>query len=132
MIGKSLIVSMALTQAQFDQCADNLVRKAQTLTYTCELDIPVKSKTAKFQNLRSPKSLRFTHGGIARDVQIEVSPDARVLSLTTTFDTTGLDLEVSKFNDDFFAVYNSAAHTIISGALRDQILKIEINERAKK
>jgi len=124
-------MSMMLGQPQFDQCAANLVRKAQTLTYTCELEIPKKSKVAKFEKLLSPQKLSASFGGTTREVLVEVSPDARVLSLTTSFDSTGLDLELSKFNDDFFAVYNKAAHTVISDALKKQQIKMEVLESRK-
>lgn len=132
MVAKSLIVSMALSQAQIDQCAVNLVRKAQTLTYTCELETTVQSKPVKFQQLTSPASLSGSHGGIQRQVQVEVSLDGKVLSLTTAFDATGLDLEVSKFNDDFFAVYNQAAHSVISDAMRNQTIKFKVAEEPRK
>ena len=130
-IKRQMNLTMTLGKAEMDQCAANMVRKAQTLTYTCELDIPVKSKNAKLQNILSPKNLEAAFAGVKRNVQIEISPDAKVLSLTTSFDATGLDLELSKFNDDFYAVYAQAAHTIISDALKKQPIKMEVLESRK-
>lgn len=127
---RQLNLTMVLGKAEMDQCAANMVRKAQTLTYTCELDIPV-AKNAKLQNILSPRILQSAFGGTKREVQIEISPDAKVLSLTTSFDATGLDLELSKFNDDFYAVYAQAAHTIISDALKKQPIKMEVLETRK-
>lgn len=121
--------AMVLGHSEIEQCARNLVRKAQTLTYTCELDIPLKSrKNTRLQSLLSPKTLTSGFGGVRREVLVEVSPDAKVLSLTTSFDATGIDLEVSKFNDDFYAVYNQAAHSVISEAIKKQPVKIEVLE----
>ena len=130
-VKQQLNLTMMLGKAELDQCAANMVRKAQTLIYTCELDIPIKSKNAKLQNLLSAKAVPSVFGGTKREVQIEVSPDARVLSLTTSFDATGLDLELSKFNDDFYAVYAQAAHTIISDALKKHQIKMEVLESRK-
>jgi hypothetical protein len=130
-VKRQLNVSMILGQTEFNQCAANMVRKAQTLTYTCELEIPQKSKNTKLQGLRSPKILLTNFGGSRREVQVEVSSDARVLSLSTSFDATGLDLELSKFNDDFYAIYGQAAHTIISDALRKQPIQLEVLESKK-
>lgn len=127
-IKRQLNLTMVLGQSELNQCAANMVRKALTLIYTCELEIPQKAKNTKFQGLRSPKILVTNFGGTRREVMVEVSPDARVLSLTTSFDATGLDLELSKFNDDFYAVYGQAAHTIISDALRKQQIQLEVLE----
>jgi len=127
-IKRQLNLTMVLGKSEMDQCAANMVRKALTLSYTCELDIPQKYKNTKLQALLSPRVLEASFGGARREVLVEVSPDARVLSLTTTFDATGLDLELSKFNDDFYAVYGQAAHAIISDALRKQRIQLEVLE----
>jgi hypothetical protein len=127
-IKRQLNLTMVLGKAELDQCAANMVRKAQTLTYTCELDIPQKTKNTKLQALLSPRSLEASYAGLRREVLVEVSNDARVLSLTTSFDVAGLDLELSKFNDDFYAVYGQAAHAVISDALRKQRIQLEVLE----
>jgi hypothetical protein len=69
-----------------------------------------------------------TFAGGKRDVQIEVANDGRSLSLSTSFDATGIDFEISKFNDDFFMIYAQAAHSVISDAMKNHVIRMEVVE----
>ena len=120
--------TLRFTKADFEQCGLNMMRKAQTLTYSCSLPIPLKAKTTKLQNLVTARSIPVEYGSIRPHVTVDVSADAKTLTLTTTFDHTGIDFEVSKFNDDFFAVYAKSAQLVISEALRKQPVRIEVAE----
>jgi hypothetical protein len=115
-------------KTEFDLCGANLVRRAQTLTFSCTLQIPSKAKISKLQNLVTARSQEVIFGGTKRAVLIHVPDDAKSITLTTAFDATGIDFEISKFNDDFFAVYAKVAQLIISDALKKQPVRIEVLE----
>lgn len=120
--------TLKLGRQDLDVCGESMVRKAQTLTFSCTIPIPLTAKFSRFQNLNSAKSVSSVFAGAKRDVQIDVANDGRTLNLTTSFDATGIDFEISKFNDDFFAVYAQAAHSVISDALKNQLIRMEVVE----
>lgn len=120
--------TISLTKGDFDSCGAVLVRKAQTLNYSCALPIPIQGKISQLQNMTTPRMFNSSFGGTNREVHVEVSPDAKTLILSTSFDSVGVDFEISKFNDDFFAVYAQVAQMIIAEALRKQQIKIEVLE----
>lgn len=120
--------TLTFSKAEFENCGTGLMRKAQTLSYSCSLPIPNNSKVSKMQNLVTPKKVPVQFGGTKREVQIEVSPDARQITLSMAFDHTGIDFEVSKFNDDFFAVYAKVAQLILTEAMQKQPVRIEVLE----
>jgi len=115
-------------KAEFEQCGANLVRRAQTLAFSCTLPIPSKAKISKLQTLATNKAREISFGGTRRTVLVSVSEDARNITFSTAFDATGVDFEISKFNDDFFAVYAKVAHLVISDALKAQPVRIEVLE----
>jgi hypothetical protein len=115
-------------KAEFDACGASLVRRAKTLAYSCTLPIPNKAKISKLQNQLSPKTREVTFGSTKRTVMIQVSEDARQLTMSTAFDATGLDFDVSKFNDDIFAVNAKVAQLIINDAMKAQPVRIEVLE----
>jgi hypothetical protein len=119
--------TLYFTKKEFDQCGAKLVRKARTMTYSCTLPIASRSKISKLHNVLTPKSIEIPFGGTQREVQVEVADDARSVTFTTGFDSTGVDFEMSKFNDDFFKVYDQVAVLVISDALKKNV-KIEVLE----
>jgi hypothetical protein len=119
---------MVFGKSEFDKCGSSLVRRAQTLTFSCTLAIPSKARISKLQNLVTARSQEVVFGGTKRAVLIHVTDDARNITFTTAFDATGIDFEISKFNDDFFAVYAKVAQLIISDALKKQPVRIEVLE----
>lgn len=120
--------TVSLTKADFDACGLALVRNANTLNFSCTLPIPVRSRISQLQNMTSPRIFNSSFGGTNREVHVEIAPDAKSLTLSTGFDSTGVDFEISKFNDDFFAVYAQSAKLIISEALKKQQIKFEVLE----
>ena len=115
-------------KAEFDLCGTNLVRQAQTLVYSCTLPIPTQAKVSRLQNLVTATKTTVNFGGTKREVTTAVSPDAKSITFTTTFDRTAIDFEISKFNDDFFAIYAKVAQLVISDALAKQPVRIEVLE----
>jgi hypothetical protein len=120
--------TLSFSKAEFDKCGAGLVRKAQTLTYSCTLEIPSTAKISRLQNLVTPAKLDILFGSTKRQVQVLVAPDARHLTVSTTFDKTGIDFEVSKFNDDFFSIYAKVAQLVLSEALNKQNIRLEVLE----
>ncbi len=120
--------TLLLGQAEFEACGQNLVRKANSLTFVCTLPIPNNTRVSKLKSLLSAKTKEVEFGGTKRTVLTEVSEDARKITFSTAFDHTGIDFELSKFNDDFFAVYAKVAQIIISDALKNSPVRIEVLE----
>ena len=120
--------TLTFGKADFETCGANLLRKAQTLIYSCTLPINSKAKVSRLQNLITASKTTVNFGGTKREVQTSVSADAKTLTLTTSFDNTAIDFETSKFNDDFFAVYAKVAQLVISDALAKQPVRIEVLE----
>ena len=113
---------------EFEQCGANLVVRKDTLVFSCTLPIPTKARISRLQSMINPKSKEISFGGTRRTVLISVSEDARQLTLSTAFDATGIDFEISKFNDDIYAVYAKVAQLIISDALKQQPVRLEVLE----
>ena len=113
---------------EFEACGTSLVRKAQTLTYSCTLPIASRAAISKLQNLVTAAKTTLTFGGTQREVLTSVSSDAKNLTLTTAFDATAIDFDISKFNDDLFGVYAKVAQLVISEALSKQPVRIEVLE----
>jgi hypothetical protein len=120
--------TLIFKKADFDQCGSALVRKAQTLNYSCTLPIPSTARLSRLKTLLSATKIPTTFGGSKREVAVQVSQDARNVTLSTAFDQTGIDFEVFKFNDDFFAVYAKAALLTFSEALGKNPVRLEVLE----
>lgn len=119
---------LTFTKVDFDQCGANLQRKGQTLNYSCTLPIPTTAKISKLQNLVTPAKIPVTFGATKREVQVQINKEASTITLSTDFDHAGIDFELSKFNDDFYAVYNKVAQLVIADALRLQPVRLEVLE----
>jgi len=83
---------------------------------------------SKLRNLVTPKSTEVVFGGTRREVNVTVSESARTVTFSTLFDKTGIDFEVSRFNDDLIPIYDKVAHLVISEALTRQPVRIEVLE----
>lgn len=120
--------TLTFSKQHTDQCGLNMVRRAQTLTYSCTLPIPSNAKISRLQNLVTPQRLESAFGGSKKQVSTQVSSEARQITFSTTFDTAGIDFEVSKFNDDFYNVYAKAAQLIIADVMIKQPVRLEVLE----
>src|SRR5665213_3689963 len=65
--------TLTFGKAEFDLCGANLVRKAQTLTYSCTFAIPSKAKVSRLQNLVTASKTTVNFGGTKREVQTAVA-----------------------------------------------------------
>lgn len=119
--------TLRFTKAEFDLCGQKLVRQSQSLNYSCTLPISSTARVSKLQKVYDGSSREVAFGGSKRVVQLAISRDARTLTLSTSFDLSGIDLELSKFNDDFFPVYAKVAQLVISEALA-QPIRFEVLE----
>lgn len=119
--------TLTFTKTDLDQCGQSLVRQAQTLNFACTLSIPSKARLLKLQRVINSPVREIQFGGTRREVKIFVADDARSITLSTAFDTAGIDFEVHKFNDDFFPVFAKVAHLVIMEALA-QPVRLEVLE----
>jgi len=120
--------SLSFGKKDFDQCGAGLVRRAQTLSFSCTLPIASHAKISRLQNLVTAAKIDTAFGASKREVTIEVSSDAKTVTFATGFDQTGIDFEIFKFNDDFYSIYAKAAQLTISEALARQPVRIEVLE----
>ena len=120
--------TLSFTKADFDQCGLSLLRQSSTMNYSCSMTIPSKSRISKLQNVVTNKTSEVDFGSTKRKVFIAVSDDARTITFMTGFDATGIDFEVSKFNDDFFKVYDKVAVLVIAEAFSKQPVRLEVLE----
>ncbi|MGE0528429.1 MAG: hypothetical protein AB7G93_02940 [Bdellovibrionales bacterium] len=114
-------------------CGSNMARQGQTLTYSCTFPIKSSKPYSKLQNLITPSSYDVAFGGAKLKVLVNVDVEkesrmVRAVTFTTAFDSTGVDFEVSKFNDDFYPVYAKVAHLVISEVLAKNPVQIEVLE----
>lgn len=119
--------TLSFNKKDSESCGQNMVRRAQTLTYSCTLTIPSKARISKLQTVKTAQTMEVNFGGTKREVQIRTANDGKTVTFTTGFDKTGIDFELSKFNDDFFAVYAKVAHLVITEAM-NKPMKMEILE----
>ncbi len=119
--------TLYFTKSDFEQCGQNLVRQAQTLSFACTLQIPVKARISKLQRVTEATKRELMFGDSRRTVSIHVDDQARSLTLMTVFDSAGIDFELQRFNDDFFPVYAKVAQLVISEALA-QPIRFEVLE----
>lgn len=110
------------------ECGSKLVRQALTLSYSCTFEIPSKAKISKLHGLLSSEKLEVFFGGSRRIVKVKLSEDARKVTFSTAFDSTGVDFELSKFNDDFFSVYDKVAQLVIGDAIKNYPVKFQVLE----
>lgn len=120
--------TLSFKKADFDQCGLNLLRQSSTMNYSCTLTIPTGARISKLQNVVTPRQVVIEFGSSKRTVYVSVSEDARQVTFMTGFDATGIDFEVSKFNDDFFKVYDKVAQLVIAEAFTKQPVRIEVLE----
>lgn len=114
-------------EPEFELCGQTMVRQSSTLNFTCTISLPVTARLSKLQNINGETVRQVMFGGSRRLVKLSLSQDARTLKLSTSFDSSGIDFDLQKFNDDFFPVYAKVAQLVIAEALKES-LKIEVLE----
>ena len=117
------------TTVDFSKCGQVLQRKIRSLSYSCKIRIPHNSSLTKLRTQVSAKTLKVKFGRTEKSVRIKISPDARYVTFFTEFDDTGVDFELSRFNDEFFGVYAKAAHQVIQEAMDQAPLVIKVLEK---
>lgn len=115
------------TRLVISECGETLERKAKTLSYSCTIQIPGKAKISRLKNMMTTDNYEVTLSGLKKEVTISVGADARTITYSTKFDSTGIDFDVMKFNDDFFASNAKLAHIVLAEAMK-QPVRIEVLE----
>jgi hypothetical protein len=121
--------TIRFTKAELEECGAKLMRKGKSLLYSCTLDLPVGANISRLRNVLSERTLLVSLGkNSTRKVFVQVSADAREVTFSTSFDATGLDFEVTKFNNDFYSVYAQSAKNVIGEAMLKNPLYLEVLE----
>lgn len=120
--------TIRLTKKDFDRCGQGLKRQGKTLAYSCSLEIPSKAVISRFQQLLTPQNYEISFGASKRRVYLSIAPDARSITVSTSFDATGVDFEMLKFNDDLFQILDKSALLIITDALLKKRIRFEVLE----
>lgn len=119
--------TLRFSKRDFEACGHRLVRKEGTLTYTCRFALPTHAKQTRLRHQLTPEKLNVKYAGKQQPVQVTIANDGRSVRYQTSFDTTGLDLDVAQFNDDFYRNYAKAAEQSIAEAM-SRSLKYQILE----
>jgi len=107
------------------KCGSSLKRGLQTLNYFCKIDLPDAANITKLHKMETHNVVKVTHGRLKKKVYIKVSENGKYVKFSTEFDETGIDWDVSKFNDEFYAVYAKSAQNILAKAMMKKGLKIQ-------
>lgn len=110
------------TPKDFARCDQNLQRVVGTLKFSCRVRLPNKARKTKLHKQISSGRVDTRFGRAKIKVDIRVSDDARYTVFTAKFDDTGVDYEVSRFNDEFFGVYSKAASDIFKEAMERRLV----------
>lgn len=111
-----------------EECGRRLIRKQNTLHFTCTLDLPPSPQKTRLFRQVSPATQSIQVSGGKQKVNITVSSTGQSVSFTTEFDTTGIDFGLISFNEEFFRVYAKMAQLIILEAMK-QPLAFQILEQ---
>lgn len=114
-------------KSDFEKCQNKMIRIKDTLHFSCKLELPQKSKIARRHNMITPTLMIIPFAGADRRVIVTVADDASTVTYSTEFDIVGFDLEVAKFNDDFYRIYSKTAHNILTEAM-SRTLQLETLE----
>ena len=120
--------TVSFTPTDFEKCAQSMMRQQNSLFYYCTLEIPSTGAMTRLQEQLSAKQAVVRFGGTDKKVRIQVSNNARRVTFSTQFDDTGVDFEVTNFNNEFFKVYSKVAQLVIAEAMDREPLKIQVLE----
>lgn len=119
-------------KADIDACGQKMIRVKDTLHYTCTMNLPNAFRSSKRENQITPVVMMIPYGGTDRRVFVTVNDDVSQVSYSTEFDMTGFDLEIAKFNDDFYRIYGKAAVNIIGDAMAKTLQVETVDSRERK
>lgn len=116
-------------QAQdFDQCGKVMLRTKGTLQFECKLTLPTSSAYNKLRTQISALTLSVRFGGSEKAVAVQLNPAASEVSFSTKFDATGIDFEMTGFNDEMLRVYSKVAQLVFAQAMQENPLVYEVYE----
>ncbi len=116
------------TAADFEKCGQSMMRRQNSLFYSCTLRLPNAGKLSKLREQLSSRLSVVRFGGTDKKIHVKVSDDASRVTFSTEFDETGVDFDVTNFNSEFFKVYSKVAQIVIAEAMDKEPLKIETLE----
>gem|GEM_PF-5084893 len=107
------------------RCGSTLKRGLKTLSYFCQIDLPDADKVTKVHKHESHNVVRVKHGRLKKKVNVRFTDGGKAIRFSTEFDDTGIDWDISKFNDEFYAVYAKSAQSILAKAMLKNGIKVQ-------
>lgn len=120
--------TIVFTPSDFEKCGQSMMRRQNSLYYACTLQLPNDAKISKLREQLSSKLAVVRFGGTDKKIRIKVNKEASHVTFSTEFDETGVDFEVTNFNNEFFKVYSKVAQIVIAEAMDKEPLKFEVLE----
>lgn len=120
--------TVRFTPSDFEKCGQSMIRRQNSLFYACTLELPKSGKISKLRDQLSSKLTVVRFGGTDKKIRIKVADDASRVTFSTEFDETGVDFEVTNFNNEFFKVYSKVAQIVMAEAMDKEPLKYEVLE----
>ncbi len=111
------------------KCGSSLKRGLKTLSYFCKIDLPDAENITRLHKMESHNVVNVVHGRLKKKVHIKIDESGKSVKFSTEFDDTGIDWDVSKFNDEFYAVYAKSAQSILAKAMLKKGLKVQTIDR---
>ncbi len=120
------------TPSDVKVCRKGLMRIDDSLSYTCTVGLPGFLSSTRLHEQISSQIINIKNSQQIREVEAEVSEDARFVTFSVQFDDSGIDFDLADFNDHFFNVYDQVALTAIAEAMKREPLLIEVLENDPK
>ncbi len=114
-----------LTSRDALKCGTTLKRGLKTLSYFCQIDLPDAKNITKIHKHISHNIVNVKHGRLKKKVNVRFADDGKAIKFSTEFDDTGIDWDISKFNDEFYAVYAKSAQSILAKAMLKNGIKVQ-------
>lgn len=121
-------IKVKFSPVDFSRCGRDMKRTLKSLKYSCKVELPRTSTKDTLEGMISPTKARIKFGRTEKLVEIRVSSDVRFVTYSISFDDTGLDYELGRFNDEFFGVYAKVAALVIQEAMNKHPLRLKVIE----
>ena len=114
--------SVRFTRQDILKCRRTLVRKKESLQYSCTMEIPGISKTSQLSRHQSSSIMNVSVGLRLKEVNIQLAKDAKTVKFSTRIEETGVDFDEAEFNADLHNVLSNSAHQFIAKAMQKKLV----------
>jgi hypothetical protein len=117
------------TARDVQACRQSLKNQGNGLSFTCTIGLSGRlMKNSKLHEQSSPQAVAVRLAQTSKNVRIATSSDARSITLSVDFDSSGVDGDWMKMNDDMAMVYQKTAQDFFSEALLQNRLVLLVLE----